>query len=207
MEVAAELLLNPREPIGIRALAKRVGRSPSTVSDVVGRFREADLIDTELLPVLPELFWSLVPAWRPVSVDVTSLPDGEDRPLLTALKVGRDKASGSGWALTDTPAALIYGAPIAIRRDYPPVLYVPDDTTLRRAVQALGVASVPANRSATLRVAPIRAVAAQRVTDYLQATWPLAHPLFVALDLAQDPGRGQEILSEWTPPERWVRVW
>jgi len=37
--------------------------------------------------------------------------------------------------------------------------------------------------------------------------WPLAQPLFVALDLAQDPGRGREILNDWTPPEPWHRVW
>jgi hypothetical protein len=207
LEVAADLLLNPHDPVGIRALAKRIGRSPSTVSEVVARLREAHLIDEDHTPVVPELFWSLAPAWRPVSADVTSLPDTDDRPLLAALRVGRDGGSGSGWALTDSPAALIYGAPIALRRDYPPVLYVPDDTTLRRAVQVLGPTSVSSNRSATLKVAPVRTVSTQRVTDYSQSTWPLAHPLFVALDLAQDPGRGREILSEWTPPEKWIRVW
>lgn len=206
LEVAADLLLNPDKPVGVREIAKRIGRSPSTVSEVVGRLREADLIDEERTAVVPNLFWSLVHAWRPPSLDVASLP-GDDRALLTTLKVGLDNGSGPGWALTDTPAALIYGAPIALRRDYPPVLYLPDDATLRRAVQALGPAATSSSRSATLRAAPIRAVSTQRVTDYPQSPWPLAHPLFVALDLAQDPGRGQEILSEWTPPARWIRVW
>lgn len=206
LEVAADLLLNPHKPVGVRSIAKRIGRSPSTVSDVVGRLREAHLIDDDLMAVVPDLFWSLVPAWRPVSLDVASLP-GDDRALLNTLKVGQDNDSGPGWALTDTPAALIYGAPIALRRDYPPVLYVPDDATLRRAVQALGPAATSSSRSATLRAAPIRAVSTQRVTDYPQSSWPLAHPLFVALDLAQDPARGQQILSEWTPPARWIRVW
>lgn len=33
-------------------------------------------------------------------------------------------------------------------------------------------------------------------------------PLFVALDLAQDhPGRGRDVLNDWTPPEPWRRVW
>jgi len=36
---------------------------------------------------------------------------------------------------------------------------------------------------------------------------PLAAPLFVALDLAQDVGRGREILNTWDPPEGWARVW
>jgi hypothetical protein len=34
--------------------------------------------------------------------------------------------------------------------------------------------------------------------------WPLAHPVAVALDLAQDRARGREILDDWSPPER---VW
>ncbi|WP_217696687.1 transcriptional regulator [Mycobacterium sp. GA-1841] len=205
LEVATDILLNPREPVRVRSIAKRVGRSPSTVSDVVGRLREAHLIDG-LTAVLPDLFWSLVPAWQPASLDVASLP-GDDRVLLNTLKVGQDNGNGPGWALTDTPAAMIYGAPIALRRDYPPVLYVPDDATLRRAVQTLGPATTSSTRSATLRAAPVRVVSIQRVTDYSQSAWPLAHPLFVALDLAQDPGRGLEILSDWTPPARWIRVW
>jgi hypothetical protein len=206
LEVAADLLLNPEKSMGVREIAKRIGRSPSTVSEVVGRLREADLVDENRRAVVPDLFWSLVPAWRPESVDVASLP-GDDKALLTTLKVGRDNGSGLGWALTDTPAALIYGAPIAIRRDSPPVLYLPDGATLRRAVQALGPAATSSSRSATLRAAPIRAVSTHRVADYRQSPWPLAHPLFVALDLAQDPGRGREILSEWTPHARWIRVW
>lgn len=205
LEVATDLLLNPREPVRVRSIAKRIGRSPSTVSDVVGRLREAHLIDG-LTAVVPDLFWSLVSAWQPASLDVASLP-GDDRILLNTLKVGQDNGSGPGWALTDSPAALIYGAPIALRRDYPPVLYVPDDATLRRAVQVLGPAATSSTRSATLRAAPVRVVSTHRVTDYSQSAWPLAHPLFVALDLAQDPGRGLEILSEWTPPARWIRVW
>jgi hypothetical protein len=31
--------------------------------------------------------------------------------------------------------------------------------------------------------------------------------VFVALDLAQDVGRGREILAAWTPDSRWSRVW
>jgi hypothetical protein len=34
----------------------------------------------------------------------------------------------------------------------------------------------------------------------------LVHPVAVALDLAQDPGRGREILDQWTP-EDCTRVW
>ncbi len=39
-------------------------------------------------------------------------------------------------------------------------------------------------------------------------TWPLAQPLFVALDLAQDLDRGRAILDTWTPPPgAGQRVW
>jgi hypothetical protein len=43
--------------------------------------------------------------------------------------------------------------------------------------------------------------------DKSPVEWPLAHPLFVALDLAQDVGRGREVLDRWTPDTRWPRVW
>ena len=60
----------------------------------------------------------------------------------------------------------------------------------------------------TVRVAPVPAVVKNRVDlDANPTEWPLAHPLFVALDLAQDVDRGREILSTWTPNEGWTRVW
>ena len=72
----------------------------------------------------------------------------------------------------------------------------------------LGVTDSTAQAHATVRVAPVPAVVRQRVDlDSSPLEWPLAHPLFVALDLAQDVGRGREILDEWTPDDRWTRVW
>jgi hypothetical protein len=209
LEVTVELLLDPHpnKPIGIRSLAKRIHRSPSTVSEVLSRLREAHLVEDDLSPVVPDLFWSIASAWRPVSAHVASLPDDGDQPLLNTLRVGLESGSRVGWALTDSQAAHEYGAPIALRRDYPPTLYVPDDVTLRRATQVLGTSNTSSDRSGTLAVAPVSAVCEQRIADQSTSMWPLAHPLFVALDLAQDPGRGREILSEWTPPEWWPRVW
>ena len=63
-------------------------------------------------------------------------------------------------------------------------------------------ADVAALRDAA-RVAPVPMVCSRRVdaTAWANQEWPLAHPLFVALDLAQDPNRGTEILQAWTPPE------
>jgi hypothetical protein len=49
----------------------------------------------------------------------------------------------------------------------------------------------------------------QRIDRGTRATlgWPLVHLLFVALDLAQDPDRGTEVLAAWEPPGEWHRVW
>jgi len=207
VEVAVELLLNPQQRIGVRALAERIDRSPSTVSETVSRLRQANLIEADNSPVVPDLFWSLASVWRPQSVDIASVPDSGDRAVLAALKVGLDDDAALGWAMSDSPAAVLYDAPIGLRKDYPPVFYVPDEATLRRATQLLGVASQDASRAATLRPAPVKSVCARRVIGFAKTPWPLAHPLIVALDLAQDPGRGREILTAWTPPNRWSRVW
>jgi len=207
IEVAVELLLDPSTPAGIRVLAKRIDRSPSTVSETISRLRHANLVDDDLQAVIPDLFWSLASAWHPASVDIASLPSRTDHGVLAALQVGLGADTPSGWALGDSLAAIVYDAPIALRTHYPPVFYVPDERILRRSVQLLGAPSEPSRRAATLRSAPTRAVCSRRVTDFGDSDWPLAHPLFVALDLAQDRGRGREILGEWTPPNRWHRVW
>jgi hypothetical protein len=37
---------------------------------------------------------------------------------------------------------------------------------------------------------------------------PTTHPLFLALELAQDAARGREILDQWTPVDPEIhRVW
>ena len=134
-----------------------------------------------------------------------------------ALRLGFDEVEAQpGWALTGTLAAAAYGAPIAARSGHPPDFYVPNPAILRRAVRLLGVAVDADHRRASVRVAPVPAVCDQRVDPVGQRAktwastnepWPLAKPLFVALDLARDPGRGREILEGWQPPQPWRRVW
>jgi hypothetical protein len=222
LEVACRLLMQPREGVRVRAVAAGVGRAPSTVSEILAGLRSAGLVDDNRLAEPVELFEQVADRWRPVRTAVTSLPDTADAVMVRALRVNPFQIEGeTGWAVTDTVAAAAYGAPVAVRGDHPPDFFVPDAAALRRATQLLGptatvgsatVGKVVAGAAvaATVAVAPVPAACTSRV-DPLTVTgrsgWPLTHPLFVALDLAQDPGRGREILDGWSPPEPWIRVW
>jgi hypothetical protein len=210
IEVAALLLLSPDTPAAVRGIAGALGRAPSSVSEVLARMTAEGLLSAQHLPVVPELFWELTARWQPSHADVRGMPTPGDRAVNDALKLGLDDVTRTtGWALGDTVAAAVYGAPISIRADQPREFYVPDQTTMRRAVRLLGEASDPDSRAATVRAAPIPLICSRRVdaSPWASESWPLVQPLFVALDLARDPGRGREILSDWTPPERWRRVW
>ncbi len=210
LEVAAAILLAPQAPIRVRQLASEVNRAPSTVSDVLSSMTTAGLIDEQRRPAVPELFWELAARWRPSQADVASIPGPGNRAATDALKLGLDDIADTlGWALTDSVAASIYGAPLSLRADHPRDFYVPDQATVRRAVHLLAAARDHDSRAATVRVAPVPVICSRRVdaTGWANEVWPLAQPLFVALDLAQDPGRGREILDGWTPKQPWHRVW
>lgn len=212
LEVASLLLLSPDLPAGVRQIAGRLGRAPSSVSEALTSMRTAGLLGEDRRPTIPELFWELARRWSSAaSVDVQAVPSpstGTDGGSVEqALRLGcQDVETTTGWALTDTMAAAAYGAPVGVRSDYPPDFYVPDQATLRRAVHLLGAAHDRDSRAATVRVAPVPLVCTRRV-DSPKETWPLAQPLFVALDLAQDPGRGREVLDGWNPPDGTPRVW
>jgi hypothetical protein len=209
IELAALLLLDPAERIGVRAAAAALSRAPSSISETFTALETADLVDEDRRPVVPDLFWALAERWKPVGQDLANAPgDGRGRDE-AALHLGLDDVeSTTGWALTDTVAASVYGAPVSMRAGHPPDFYVPDQSTLRRAARLLGSAP-SSSRACRVRVAPVPLVCARRVdaTAWAREEWPLAGPLFVALDLAQDPGRGREILDAWTPGKRWNRVW
>lgn len=210
LELASLLLMEPTRAYGVREAAAAITRAPSSVSQELSRLRNAGLVDAGHRPVSPDLFWALSRQWRPESVDIATVPGPGSGPINDALRLGLDKPeTQQGWALGDTLAAIAYGAPISASSVYPPDLYIPDRVTLRRALQLLGAAPSRRERAATLRMAPVPMVTGRRVDWNAQGKteWPLAHPLFVALDLAQDPDRGTEVLAAWRPPERWQRVW
>lgn len=209
LEVAAALLMEPGRRAAVRELARELQRSPSTVSEVLAALRREGLTDNSNAVDGADLFWRLADRWCSPRTMLAKPPAPGEVNLTAPLRLGLDEVDhGSGWALSDSAAAAVYGAPVAFRSDQMLDFFVPDQSVIRRATTLLGVTDSTAQARATVRVAPVPAVVRQRVDpDSSPLEWPLAHPLFVALDLAQDVGRGREILDAWTPDDRWTRVW
>lgn len=209
LEVAANVLMHPDRPVSVRELARQLNRSPSTVSEILTALRREDLIDSKNVPTSTDLFWHVAERWPVSRIYLATPPPPGDAVRQRPLRLGLDTAGiEPGWALTDTAAAAAYGAPLAFRSDQLLDFFVPDQVIVRRATTLLGAAASAMQAGASVRVAPVPAVVQGRIdrgdNPY---EWPLAHPLFVALDLAQDVGRGREILDAWTPDSRWSRVW
>ena len=206
LAVACALLAQPTTDHGVRTLAGELGRSPSTVSETLKALRDDGLVDGAANRPSTELFWAVADEWPSTRENLAAGPAPGDGTVNASLSIGFDDVEQTtGWALTGTLAAAAYGAPIVTQADQAPDYYVPTAAVLRRARTLLGT-TTPAEARATVRVAPVPAACSHRV-DLSAETWPLASPLFVALDLAQDAGRGREILADWTPPEPWTRVW
>ncbi len=208
LEVATALLLQPERSVAVRELSRELGRSPSTVSEVLAALRREELVDANHAVTDSRLFWQVADRWPTPRTPVAKLPGLDDASLTQPLRLGLGDVDNPGWALTDSVAAAAYGAPLAVRPGQTLDFYVPDLAVVRRAIALLGTASAAPQAPATVRAAPVPAVVHRRVTlDTNPVGWPLAHPLFIALDLAQDVGRGREILDQWTPDTRWTRVW
>ncbi|MCU1346412.1 MAG: hypothetical protein JWL70_2678 [Acidimicrobiia bacterium] len=114
--------------------------------------------------------------------------------------------SGEGWCLTGTAAAAEWGAPVVAASPRLDV-YVPSEVAVNLARRTYGSAPSASDSVASVAVAPAPTITHQRLTGHRKSSWPLAHPVAVALDLAQDRGRGREVLEAWTPPPEFVRVW
>jgi hypothetical protein len=210
LAVACAMLSRPADEHTVRGLARRLGRAPSTVSEVLKALKDDSLVEGATNRPTSALFWSVAEVWSGKRVSLAGAPEPGRGPVNEALQLGfEDVERTVGWAMTDTLAAAVYGAPVAARTDQPPDYFVPTEAILRRARMLLGVAATPGEVRATVRVAPVPDACERRVdpTRWSIETRPLAAPLFVALDLAQDAGRGREILNDWDPPEGWNRVW
>jgi len=208
LEVAAAILMRPNRPAAVRELARELGRSPSTVSAVLAAFRRDDVIDADGVVNGTDLFWLVAGRWPARRTHLAKAPGPGQKNLSQPLRLGLDNIEQPGWALTDSAAAVAYGAGLALRSGQVLDFFVPDRSILRRATTLLGVAESTVHARASVRVAPVPAVVSPRFDMSTNPfEWPLAHPLFVALDLAQDVGRGRAVLDAWTPDGRWPRVW
>jgi hypothetical protein len=200
--------MEPRRPVSVRELARDVHRSPSTVSTILASMRRSGLLDADNALNGDALFWRVAERWPRTRTLLARLPKPDDAPLMQGLRMDLHNPDSAGWALTDSAAAVAYGAPLAYRANQTLDFFVPDQAIMRRAMTLLGTADSPRDAELTVRVGPVPAVTRRRVESRASIDpWPLTHPVFVALDLALDAGRGREVLESWTPPSEWTRVW
>lgn len=185
--IAYRLLAHPEEPVS--TTRSGLGFAPSTISEALARLRDAGLVDDAGIAVTPELFWTLADRWRPERTWLAEQPD----PTAT---------DTAGWCATGTVAAAEFGAPV-VSTGAALDLYVPRPVVMTIAARRYGVAHDASVAAASIAVAPASAVTDEARPPAHQG-WLLAHPVAVALDLAQDRARGRDILDDWSPPER---VW
>jgi DNA-binding Lrp family transcriptional regulator len=216
-EFAVHLLLLPvaERPGSFREVARALGRSVSSVHAAMAALKDEGLVTDSGVPLRRELFDALALAWRPRVTSLAGLPGpGAASVLDRAPEFNLYDPTRPGWALTDTRAAAAWGAPVVASGAYPPDFYVPSRRALRWAVQQYGAPPTFDQRAATVAVAPVPVVCSHRydpttLFEPRDEEFLIAHPLFVALDLARDPARGHEILAGWDPdgPEGFRRAW
>lgn len=200
LTVAYSILVDPETPQPVRASAPALGFSPASISTSRSTLREAGLLERDGLPVVPELFWALADVWKPDRSWLVNAPEAGD------MHTNVHDLDASGWCLSGTATALDWGAPVVA---VDPILdvYVPGPVMVTIARREYHAAQNVADASASIAVAPTALVTSRRQPPGGKGGWPLAHPLAVALDLAQDRARGREILEDWTPPPGFHRVW
>ena len=198
--VAYAVLLDPTKSQPVRASAPALGFSPASISNARAALRDAGLLERDGVPVLPELFWALADVWRPERAWLGLKPKPGDT------HTNIDDLGVAGWCLTGTTAAVEWGAPV-VAADPILDLSVPGPVMVTIARRTYMAVPGPEQAAASVSVAPASLVTKRRLPPRRNGRWPLAHPLAVALDLAQDRARGREILDDWTPPEEFQRVW
>jgi hypothetical protein len=209
LSVAVELLLRAEGSLPVRRTAGHLGVAASTVSATVQGLREEGLIDAAGRVDRRALFWLTAERWKPRWVGVGSAPSPDGALANPALHLGLHDLAERGWALTGNRAAAVLSAPIAIGQAAPPDLYVPTEQARRLALAILGEASEPSQARARIAVPPVVTACELRLpaARWADEHWPSARHVFVALDLAQDPGRGREILDGWVDVPADARVW
>ena len=209
--VAAALLLDPGHPPSIPTVARQAGMSHGAIGEAMKLLQSSGLIRPNGRPELTDLFWALAAVWRPTrATPVGSLPTEEVASRLHANFDGPAAPMMPGWCVAGDEATLTWGAPMFIAGSRP-WIWVPAEADARRAERTL-VATSWEDCRAVVAVPPTALVTLHRV--WLEENHgplpflPTAHPLFLALDLAQDPARGREILDQWHPDHPGItRVW
>jgi hypothetical protein len=155
---------------------------------LVNELRNLGLVNRNGTPAIPELFEAVVGAWDPHWVAL-----GETPPV------------DPGLHLAGVRAAIWHGVPLAVTEGWPPELYVRDEFALRRLVRTY-------QPDLEQKISPGTKVAVcPSPYGFEQATesdfgYPIVNHVVVALELAQDQGRGREALKQWNP-DGVVRVW
>ena len=74
LEVATALLMRPERAPAVRELARELGRSPSTVSEVLAALRRGSLINNDSTVIASDLFWQVADRWPTPRVRVAAAP-------------------------------------------------------------------------------------------------------------------------------------
>jgi hypothetical protein len=219
--VAYAHLLEPRSVLGVRGLT-RASRllSPTSISNARRALEEANLLESDGRPVLPDLFWALAGHWsRPLTglarvvttKTLERLGHNTNGPYFRTLEelaqMTATPEAFEGVAVGGDLAAELYGAPIVRTPASPFDLYIPGEVLISRLKRECGEARHVTDRAVGIRPFPISLAARTRLRARPGSHGlSLAHPLAVALDLAQDPARGREVLENFEPAEC-ERVW
>lgn len=188
--VAYWLLQHPDRSLSPTGRSAELALAPSSISTAVRRLSRAGLLDSGRA-LVPELFWELAEVWR------------TERAWLARTPIPADHSSpdvdGTTWRRSGSAAAAAWGAPVVTTGSGPVELYVMGPVELSIARRRYGAAE-PGTGTTVLSVPPTTLVLAS--TDAADEVpmvdgWSVAPRLAVALDLAQDRGRGREILAGW----------
>jgi len=96
LEVATALLMEPAAGVAVRELARRLGRSASTVSEVLAALRRAGLVDDRHRVEGTQLFWQVADRWPATRVHLARLPmPGDDATITKPLRLGLDDAENT----------------------------------------------------------------------------------------------------------------
>lgn len=205
LATALRLLMEPGIPFGVRATAAEAGLHPSSISRALARLRDESLVHADDTPLVPDLFWAVADVW-PRDGRLLEREPRPDDPRAGQFDMNVAALEVAGWAVTGTRAAVAWGVPLFVSGSFPPELLVPSDAVVRRARQRFGDATTERSAAAVIRAAATQ-LAVRRRIKLPEETFPVAHPVVVALDLAGDVSRGVEALEAWTPPAPYVRVW